>query len=309
MRLAVVGVGAVGGYFGGRLARSGEEVAFVARGATLEALRRDGLVVDSVDGDFTVQPVRATDDAVSVGPVDAVIFGVKAWQVGEAARAARPLFGPGTAALPLQNGIGAPAEIDRVLGAGTSLGGVCKIFAAVASPGRIRHLGVDPSIELGELDDRPSDRVEALRAALEAAGVTVSVPESIGAAMWQKFLFIVATSSVGAVTRATLGEIRECPEPRSLLEASAREIWSLARARGVPVAGDAVERVMSFVDRLPAEATASMQRDLVAGRPSELEAQTGTVVRLAAEAGLDVPVNRFLYAALLPAERRARSGA
>lgn len=307
MRLAVVGVGAVGGYFGGRLAGSGQDVAFIGRGATLEALRRDGLVVESVDGDFTVRPVRATDEAAEIGPVDAVIFGVKAWQLPAAAEAARPLFGPQTCALPLQNGIEAPAELDRVLGAGTSLGGLCKILAAVAAPGRIRHLGVAPSVELGELDDRPSARVAALRAAFAAAGVAVQVPPSIGAAMWEKFLFIVATGSVGAVTRAPLGEIRRQAESRSLIEGSAGEIWRLARARGVPVRDDAVERTMHFVDALPHEATASMQRDVVAGRPSELEAQVGTVVRLAAAAGVEAPINRFLYAALLPAEIRARS--
>jgi 2-dehydropantoate 2-reductase len=299
----------VGGYFGGRLARAGHDVAFIARGATLTALRRDGLRVASVDGDFAIQPAHATDDPSDVGPVDVVVFGVKAWQIPAAAEAARPLFGPGTAALPLQNGVAAPAELDSVLGAGVALGGLCRIFAAVATPGSIRHLGVDPSVELGEMDDRPSDRVEALRAAFAEAGVTVAVPASIAAAMWEKFLFIVPTSSVGSVTRATLGEIRRQPATRRLLEDSAREIWELARARGVPVRDDAVERTLHFVDSLPAEATASMQRDVVAGNPSELEAQAGTVVRLAAEAGVDAPVNGFLYAALLPGETRAREGA
>jgi 2-dehydropantoate 2-reductase len=307
LRFAVVGVGAVGGYFGGRLAASGQDVTFVARGATLDALRRRGLVVESVDGDFTIDPAAATDDPVSVGPVDAVLFGVKAWQVEDAARESLALFGPETCALPLQNGVESPSALARVVGEERTLGGLCKIFAEVGEPGLVRHLGVPPSIDLGELTGGDSPRVERLRRAFEAAGVKVRVPESIQAALWEKFLFIVPTSAVGAVTRSTLGEVRELPESRALLEEAAREVWRLARARGIPVRDDAVERTLSFVDGLPHEATASMHRDLVAGRPSELEAQSGAVVRLAAESGIEVPVNRLLYASLLPAERRARA--
>jgi len=309
VKIAVVGVGAVGGYFGGRLAAAGQDVAFLARGATLDALRRRGLVVDSVDGDFAIDPVLATDDAAAVGPVDAVIFGVKAWQVEDAAHRSLALFGPETCALPLQNGVEAPAALARAVGSERTLGGLCKIYAQAAGPGHVRHLGVAPAIELGELAGGGSPRVERLRRALEQAGVRARVPASILAAMWEKFLFIVPTSAVGAVTRSPLGEVRELPESRALLVEATREIWRLARARGVPVADDAVERTLAFVDGLPPEATASMHRDLVAGRPSELEAQGGAVVRLAAESGVAVPVNRVLYAALVPAERRARAAA
>lgn len=308
-KIAVVGVGAVGGYFGGRLAQAGHDVTFIARGATLEALRARGLEVESIDGDFVVHPARAFDDPAEAGEtVDVVLFGVKAWQVDEAARAALPLFGPGTCALPLQNGVEAPDILARVVGRDRVLGGLCKIFAQLGGPAHVRHLGVAPSVDLGELDGRVSERAEALRRALEEAGVRARIPESIEAAMWEKFLMIVPTSAVSSVTRATLGALREVPASRRLLEDSMREIWNLARRRGIPVRDDGVERTLDFVDGLPYEATPSMQRDVLAGRPSELEAQVGAVVRLAAESALEVPVNSFLYAALLPGEISSRSG-
>lgn len=296
----------MGGYFAGRLAEAGNEVTFVARGPTLTALEDRGLVVESINGDFTIHPARAVENPSSVGEVDVVLFGVKAWQVEEAAQSALPMFGRETCALPLQNGVEAPEVLARVVGRERVLGGLCKIFAQLAEPGRVQHLGVEPSIDFGELDDRPSERVEAIRRAFDHAGVRARTPPSIQGAMWEKFLMIVATSAVSAVTRATLGEVRGLAASRRLLEDSMGEIWRLARTRGVPVREDAVERTLDFVDQLPEEATPSMQRDILSGRPSELEAQVGAVVRLAAESGVDVPVNAFLYAALLPAELKAR---
>ena len=305
MRIAIVGVGAVGGYFGGRLAQAGEEVAFVARGATLDALRERGLVVDSIAGDFVIEPVRASDDAATFGTVDAVLFGVKAWQVEQAARSALPLFGAETFAVPLQNGVEAPELLASVVGRERVLGGLCKIFAQIEAPGHITHLGVEPSIDFGELDGRSSARAERLLNAFERAGVKARVRADIAVGMWEKLMMIVPTSAVGAATRVKLGELREIAESRALVAGSMQEIWHLARARGVAVRDEAVERTLSFIDGLPYETTASMQRDIMAGRRSELEAQSGAVVRLANEAGVEVPINRFLYATLLPAEHKA----
>ena len=304
MKIAVVGVGGVGGYFGARLAHAGEEVTFIARGATLEALLKKGLIIESIHGDFTVDPASATDDPSSVGEVDAVLFGVKAWQVEDAARSALALFGPETFAVPLQNGVEAPVALARAVGRERTFGGLCRVVAKIAEPGRIQHIGAEPSIDFGELNDRRSPRAERLRAAFESAGVRARIPESIQAAMWEKFLFIVPTSAVGAVTGAPLGELRELPETRELMVEAMHEIWRLARAREISVADGFIERTMGFLDKLPYESTASMQRDILAGRPSEFEAQCGAVVRLAEESGVEIPVNRFLYAALLPAVRR-----
>lgn len=310
MRIAVFGAGGVGGYFGGRLAQAGEDVVFIARGRHLEAMRRDGLRVESVDGDFGVHPVEATDDPREAGPADAVLLGVKAWQVKEAGRALPPLLGAGGFVVPLQNGVEAADELAAEVGPERVVGGLCKISSFVVGPGRIRHAGVAPRIEFGERDGRRSDRVERLRAALEkAAGLTVATPSDIAAALWEKFLFIAPLSGVGAVTRMPAGPVRSVPESRDMLEAAMREVFDLARARGIGLRKDAVARTMSFVDGLPADGTASMQRDILEGRPSELDYQTGAIVRLGRESHVPVPVNEFIYRSLLPGERRARGAA
>lgn len=307
MRILVVGAGAVGGYFGGRLAEAGEEVAFLARGRTLEALRRDGLFLTSPLGDLHLPEVEASDNVSRLGPVDVVLVGVKAWQVPDVARQVAPALAPGGCALPLQNGVDAPAQLAAELGADRVLGGMCKIISQVKEPGRIEHLGAEPTIALGELDDRPSERTERLRDALKAAGIEAEIPASIQATMWEKFLFICAVSGLGAATRVPLGELRTTAETRRLLERSMLEIHAVARARGIPLADDLVARTMAFIDSLPESATASMQRDIMDGRPSELEAQNGAVVRLGRETGVETPVHEFLYHVLLPLENRARS--
>jgi len=307
MRIAVLGSGGVGGYFGGRLAEAGEDVAFVARGAHLAAMRAHGLRVTSVAGDFTVHPVKATDDPATLGEVDLVLVGVKAWQVSEAAEAMRPLVGNSTMVLPLLNGIEAPDRLAAVLGADHVLGGLCRIIAYMAEPGHIRHVGVPPSVTFGELDAPTSPRAEAVqRAFARARGVTAELVPDVRAAMWEKFLFIAAASGVGALTRAPVGVIRSQPETRRLLEQALEEIDAVARAHGVALPADAVARTLAFVDSLPADGTMSMQRDVIEGRPSELDAQTGAVVRLGEARGVAVPVHRLIYAALLPLERAAR---
>lgn len=307
MRIAVVGTGAVGGYFGGRLAESGEDVVFIARGATLEALRSDGLRVASEEDEcFVIQPAEATDEPGDVGPVDVVVLGVKAWQVPEAARGMKPLIGSATCVLPLQNGVDAPAQLADVLGAEHALGGVAKILARVDAPAQIHHMGLRPAISFGELDDSPSDRVLALKELLERAQIEADIPDSIQAAMWEKFMLICAASGVGAVTRMPMGTIRTVPETRQMLEGVIEEIRAVALARQIPVADDALGRIMKFFDSLPAGSTSSMQRDILARRPSELTAQNGAVVRLGEESGVDTPLNRFIYYSLIPAELEAR---
>ncbi len=306
MRVAVFGTGGVGGYFGGRLAQAGEKVVFIARGEHLRAIRQDGLRVDSVKGDFVISPCEATDDPSAVGEVDVVLVGVKAWQVTEAARTMRSLVGERTTVLPLQNGVETPRQLAEVLGQEHVVGGLCKIITQVVGPGHIRHSGADPYVALGELDGTRGRRVEQLKAALERAGVTVEIPADIRVALWEKFLLIAAISGVGAVTRASLGPLLKVPETRRLLERAMQEIEAVARGHGVGVAADAVARTMAFFDSLPGDGTASMQRDIMAGRPSELESQNGAVVRLGREAGVATPVHDFLYASLLPQERLAR---
>jgi 2-dehydropantoate 2-reductase len=307
VRIAVVGAGAVGGYFGGRLAEAGEDVVFVARGEHLRAIREGGLDVRSTEGDFRIDPARATDDPSEVSPVDAVIFGVKAWQLPEVALQSRPLVGESTAVVPLQNGVEAPSVLREALGPGPVLGGLCRILAHVSAPGRIEHTGFPPSIEFGELDGSHTERVQRLAEAFtRTRGVEATVPDDIEVAMWIKFVFIAAISGVGSLTRAPAGVIRSLPETRDLLARAMEEVRVVGVARGIPLPDDLVTKILAFVDGLPADQIPSMQRDVMGGRPSELEAQVGAVVRLGREAGVATPINGMVHAALLPQERRAR---
>ena len=306
MRVAIFGSGGVGGYFGGRLAQAGEEVIFIARGSHLEAIREKGLRVDSLNGDFRIQPAQANDNPKRVGEVDAVLVGVKAWQVPEVALAMQPMVGKDTFVVPLENGVDAPTQLAAVLGSEHVLGGMCQISAFIEAPGYIRHVGLDPYIAFGELDRRRSDRAEKLRGAFERAHVNAEVPEDINISMWEKFLFIAPISGVGAVTRAPVGISRSIPETRQLLEQAMQEVVAVARARKVMLSDDAVARKMAFVDSLSPTVTASMQRDIMDGRKSELGSQNGAVVRMGLEAGVATPVNTYLYYSLLPQELRAR---
>jgi 2-dehydropantoate 2-reductase len=288
------------------LARAGEEVIFIARGAHLNALRDHGLRVDSLKGDFIVHPAQATDDPARAGAVDAVLVGVKAWQVTEAAEAMRRLVGPDTVVVPLQNGVEAPSQLAAILGAEHVLGGLCSIISFVAGPGHIRHVGAEPNIAFGELNNRPSTRAERLHQAFARAGVNVEIPPDIQVAMWEKFLFIASWGGVGAVTRMPVGVVRNLPESRRMMEEAMREILQVGQARQVALTEEATRKGMAFVDNLQPGSTSSMQRDIMEGRPSELEAQNGAVVRLGQEAGVPTPVHTFIYHSLLPSEWRAR---
>ena len=306
MRIAVFGTGAVGGYFGGRLAQAGEDVVFIARGEQLRALLMQGLQVDSIKGDFLVKPVHVTDDLAEAGKVDVVLVGVKAWQVPEAAEAMRPLVGPETCVVPMQNGVEAPSQLVAVLDAQHVLGGLAKIISFIVGPGHIRHAGAEPYVAFGELDNRPSKRGERLRQAFMRAGVTVGIPPDIQAALWDKFLFVVSLGGVGAVTRAPIGVLRSVPETRQILEQAMYEIFSVAQAREIALPEDVIDKTMAFVDNLPPGGTTSLQRDIVEGEPSELSAWNGAVVRLGQEVGVATPLHTFIYNSLLPLELRAR---
>jgi 2-dehydropantoate 2-reductase len=306
MRFAVFGVGAVGGYFGGRLAEAGEEVVFIARGSTLETLRHDGLRVDSINGDFVLRPVHATSHPAEVGPVDAILVAVKAWQVPEVVETMKPLMGPETVVVPLQNGVDAPARLAQALGAEHVLGGLCRIYSFIVAPGHICHAGAEPTIVFNELDNHPTDRVERLRQAFERAGVQAEVPSDIHAALWEKLLFVSSWGSVGALTRVPIGVLSTMPETRALLEQVMIEIWNVARACNIALQDGIVPETMDALAAQTPDATTALQRDVMEGRPSELEAQTGAVVRLGEEAGILTPLHRIIFHALLPQERGAR---
>ncbi len=306
MRIAIFGTGSVGGYFGGRLSQVGEDVVFIARGEHLNAMLAHGLRVESINGDFVVQPIQATDNPSKIGKVDMVLVGVKAWQVPEAAEAIRPMIGPETFVLPLQNGLEAPAQLSEILGDQHVLGGLCGLFCYVAGPGHIVHAGTDPFIKIGELDNHRSQRVELLLDTFKRAGVNAEIPPNIQVAMWMKFLLIAVWSGMGAVTRAPVGIWRSLPETRRMAELGLQEIIAVAEARDISLPEEALQTTMTMYDGLVPQSTASLQRDVMEGRPSGLEAQIGTVVRFGQEADVATPQHTFIYHSLLPMELRAR---
>ena len=296
----------MGGYFGGRLARAGEEVTFIARGEHLRAIKARGLKVSSTDGDFVIYPARATDDVSEVGETDLVILGVKAWQVPEAARAIKPIVGANTTVLPLQNGVEAVPQLVDELGRDNVVGGLCRIVSFVIEPGHIRHAGFTPSIIIGELDNQHTDRIVSIEQVFKRAGLEITIAADIQVALWMKFLFIASFSGVGAMANAPAGIIRSDPKWRTQILKAMEEIYTLAHARGINLPPDSIETVMRAVDALPEDATSSMQRDVAAGKPSELEAQNGAVVRMAHEIGVNVPTHTLIYESLKPMEDEAR---
>jgi 2-dehydropantoate 2-reductase len=306
MRIAVIGAGGVGGYFGGRLAAAGIDTTFIVRGATLDALRSRGLRVESIDGDFMIEHPRATDDPATAGTVDAVLLAVKAWQIPAAAAAAKPMLGPDTIIVPLENGMEAPEQIADALGRDHAMGGLCGIVSFIVEPGHIRHTATEPFILLGELDNARTPRAERLRATLERAGIKAEIPIDIHRSMWTKFLFIAPMSGAGALTRMPVGVWRSQPETRAMVTTAVEEVLAVANARGVTLDPNAVAETLARYDNLPPQSTSSLQRDVMEGKPSELDAQLGAVVRMARASNVPTPVCSLMYAALLPQEHHAR---
>ncbi|MBE0669335.1 MAG: 2-dehydropantoate 2-reductase [Anaerolineales bacterium] len=307
MKIVIFGSGGVGGYFGGRLALAGEDVTFIARGAHLAAIKESGLRVDSIGGDFVVRPAKATDSPQSIGAADLIILATKAWQLDSAIEQMKPLVGDNTMILPLLNGM---EHMDTLLSAfkpNHVLGGLCRISSFVAAPGHIRHVGVPPFIAFGELDNSKSARVDSLREMFtKINGVTVDIPADINTAMWEKFIFISGTSGVGAFTRQTIGQFRANPETRAMLVNALEETAAVARARGVPLAANFVADTMQRIDTTQPDVMASMQKDMMEGRPSELNEQTGAVIRMGRAVGVPTPTHETIYAKLLPLENKAR---
>ena len=234
MKIAVYGAGAVGGYFGARLAQAGQDVTFIARGKHLEAIRSNGLRVSSPKGNVVIQPATVSDEPTSVGVVDIVLVGVKAGQVSEIAPALVSMVGPDTVIVPLQNGIEAATDLAAHVGPAPVIGGLCRVVASLTDPGHITHGALDPTVVIGELDGSSSDRILRVRDALEQAGVTVETPDDIRVALWEKFLLIAPWGGLGGLTRVTLDVLCHTPETRQLLEQAMAEVAALAAAHDVP---------------------------------------------------------------------------
>jgi 2-dehydropantoate 2-reductase len=307
MRIAVIGAGGVGGYFGARLAQAGHEVTFVARGKHLAAMRERGLAIESPRGDALIPTPGATDDPAAVAPCDVVMFCVKLWDVERAGAAIAPLVAKGGVVIPFQNGVDTAAILQRLLGAEHVLGGVAYIAATIREPGVIAHTGTMAKLVVGAFEGGNAPAAGAFRDACAGAGIDAELAPDLQRALWEKFCFLSAVSGTTSLARQPLGVVRSDPDLRHAFEAAMREVWHLGRARGVTLADDFIARQMAFLDTLPEQMRSSMLNDLVAGNRLEAPWLSGAVARMAAESQTSAPVNATMYAAMKPYIGGARS--
>lgn len=307
MNIVIYGTGGVGGYFGARLAQAGNNVTFIARGKHLEAIQNNGLKLISPKGDYLVYPAHVTDDVSTIKNVDVIFICTKTWQVAEAAENIKPILSENTMVIPLLNGVENQDVLCEVIGKKHVLGGLCLIVSKVESYGVINHMSFEPTIVFGELNLEISERALKLQKILNEAGITNKLSNEIFKEIWSKFLYITTVSAIGALTRSTIGEMVASPEIYQLMRQTSKEIVAVAQAKGVDIGEETIEKTYKLVDSMPFNTTASLQRDIMEGKPSELEAQNGAVVKLGKAVGVPTPVNSFIYNCLLPQEKRARA--
>ena len=299
MKFVMMGSGGVGGYYGARLAQKGNEVVFVARGAHARAMREKGLKINSETGDTVIQPVNVVEDPARAGVADVIVVAVKLWDSEQAAQAIRPIVGPKTAVVSLQNGIDKDDVLAAAVGREHVIGGVTHIFAIIAEPGVITHTGKLQRVTIGELPTGRSQRVDAIARSLEAAGIEAIASDDIARATWDKFVFLTSVSGMTALTRRPIGAIREHPATRAMLIDALKESAAVARAEGVPFPEDLHQKHLKAIDGLNPAMLSSMAQDLARGRPLELEWLSGAVVRRGEKHGVKTPVHRAIHAALV----------
>ena len=293
LKIVMMGSGGVGGFFGGRLAKVGCDVSFVARGSHLQALRANGLTIENeAQGDIHVPKVEVTDDPASLGVADLVILSVKLWDTESAARAIRPIVGPRTGVLSLQNGVVKDDILRRVFDPAQVMGGVCYVATHIARPGVIGQVGTMQRIVVGEYDGRTSDRARELHEALSRTGVNAELSSDVRRAIWEKYVFLVGLSGSTTSMRSTLGPIRSNPRTRAFLHDLMREVVAVGRAHGVALPEDFADDRLAFGDTLPADMTSSMHHDLERGNPLEVDWLSGGVVKLGEAVGVPAPANR-----------------
>lgn len=307
MNIAIIGSGGVGGYFGAKLAQAGNSVTFLARGAHLDAMRQKGLKVKSINGDFYLPSVTVVENILEIENPELILVGVKAWQIQEIRDELKKIVQPQTTIIPLQNGVMAYEELCECIGGNHVVGGLCRIISKIDKPGVINHFGVNPNIVLGEMDKTVSERVLQIETLLNNSGINTRATNKIEVELWKKFISICVSGFL-AVTRSTYGQILEVPEPKNMMKAVMDEIFELSEVLNIGVESDYVEKTMNFFTTMPYNSTSSLARDIWDEKPSELEYQNGTVVKLAKKHGVLVPVNEFIYTSLLLMEKRVRGG-
>jgi 2-dehydropantoate 2-reductase len=305
MKIAIIGTGGIGGYFGGKIAKAGFDVTFLARGKQLEALQEKGLTVKSILGDFHVDSVKATDSISNIGKCDLIILCTKAWQLKDLATELKSIIKEDSVILPLENGVLAVDDLETQINRKYIIGGLCRIISKIESPGVINHFGIKPIIEFGELDNSKTDRVHRIKELFDKSDINSKISNDITADLWKKFISI-CVSGLLAVTKTTYGELRELPETRQMMIDLLNEIYHLSQKIGIQIDSDYVSKSVAAIDTLPYETSSSLTRDVWEGKPSEIEYQNGTVVRLGEQYGVSTPINKFVYDCISLMEKRAR---
>jgi 2-dehydropantoate 2-reductase len=300
MRIAVVGAGGVGGGFGVALAKAGADVTFIARGAHLAAMKGQGLKVQGARGDSHLVPTQATDDPASIGVVDIVLFCVKLWDVESAGEAIKPLVGPHTAVIPLQNGVDAHERLIPILGAKSLMCGVAQISASIVAPGMIQQVGTFMRMIFGELDGKPSKRAEELHALCIKAGFDATLSDRILTELWMKFVLLAANAGIVALSRQPIGKVRDDADMRAMLVAAYQETIDVGRAKGIALPSDTLDKVVDFLGHAPPAMKPSMALDLDRGNRLELPWLSGKVVEIGRQFGVPTPVHGMAYAMLKP---------
>jgi len=306
MNIVIYGTGGVGGYFGTRLAQAGNKVTFIARGKHLETIKQNGLYLKSIKGDYLVYPANATSTISEVKNIDLILVCVKTWQLVDVAKKIKPVLNKDTMVISLLNGVENETVLCDVIDKKHVLGGLCKVVSKFEDYGVINHLSYEPTIIFGELTNLKTARTLQLEQTFVAAGITTKLATDIQKEIWTKFLYISTVSAIGALTRATIGEMIASPQIKKMMYQTAEEIIAIAKKQGIDLPENSIEKQFQIIDTQPYNTTSSLQRDMMSGKPSELEAQNGTIVKMGKEMGIPTPVNSFIYHCLLPQEKKVR---
>jgi 2-dehydropantoate 2-reductase len=298
MRIAVMATGALGGYFGARMAVAGNDVSFIARGTNLEAIKAHGLKVESVLGDIHLPNPNVTDDPASIGPADIVLFTVKLWDTEKAAKQALPLVGPNTRVITLQNGVDSAERLAPILGADNVVAGAAFIAAVMSAPGVVSHTSPFARMICGRIDGKPDAPLKAFADAAQAAGIEITLSDAINRERWQKFVFLIGLSGATAATRKPLGPILADPDTRAFFLSLMREVVAIGRANGVSLPVDFADDRMKFAESSPPTFKASLLHDLERGNRLELDWLAGKVVEFGRALGVPTPANEAVYAVL-----------
>jgi 2-dehydropantoate 2-reductase len=306
MNIVIYGTGGVGGYFGARLAQAGNNVTFIARGKHLATIQKNGLKLISPKGDCLIYPANVTDSIAKINNIDLVLVCVKTWQLKDVAKKINKNINEKTVVISLLNGVENQDILISEINKKHIIGGLCKVISKIKDFGVIHHISYEPTIIFGELNQKKSQRAVKIEQVLKNAGINTILSDDIQKEIWTKFLYITTVSAIGALTRTYVDEMVALPEIKKIMYKTAEEILAIANAKDININKETIETQFKIIENQPPKTTSSLQRDIMDGKPSELESQNGTIVRLGKELGIPTPTNDFIYFCLLPQEKKAR---